>query len=431
MADITLAEFNGSVWLVGGDSFFDDLLANTLPPDISIELVQCESQSDVHELWTQHCGVPNEGSMPWVINPQIVNRIRGRSPDYAVFFAQWSAFLDHDALAVVRAAASWAAENAAMPVRLAEYLDPAGPQAMADLSRLRAQLIEDKLVEAGVARERIGRLRRDIADVAGMPQESQRIDIVVRPTEPPPLFQLSISARPAARRGPARWRPPPAPRVRCSGRPAARPGRCCAPPPRPARRTDASALSARPRTRFCLRRRPRSASPRRSTLRSCRAPPPVCGLRASAPRAPGVSARGAQNPASVRAGERGEAAQPHLRPAAQRQQRHHPVARHLHRLPLATQPLGAGQRHLFAVRRRYRRSTPCRRRPSPCRASSSPPAATKVSASSSAGSSAGWPHSMPASPSWRVNSSKAKASIGSVFLPYGRRSRKRGAASPR
>ena len=180
MADITLAEFNGSFWLVGGESFIDDLLANTLESDISIELVQCESQSDVEELWTQHCGVPKEGSMPWVINPQIVNRIRGRSPDYAVFFAQWSSFLDHDAVAVVRAAASWAAENAATPVRLAEYLDPAGPQAMADLSRLRAQLIEDKLVEAGVERARIGRLRRDIAEVAGMPQESQRVDIVVR-----------------------------------------------------------------------------------------------------------------------------------------------------------------------------------------------------------------------------------------------------------
>ncbi len=180
MADITLAEFNGSVWLVGGENFFDDLLANTLPADISIELVQCESQTDVDDLWTQHCGMHNEGRMPWVINPQIVQRIRGRSPDYAVFFAQWSAFLDQDALAVVRAAASWAAENAAMPVRLAEYLDPAGPQAMADLSRLRAQLIEDKLVEAGVERARIGRLRRDIAEIVGMPQESQRIDIVVR-----------------------------------------------------------------------------------------------------------------------------------------------------------------------------------------------------------------------------------------------------------
>ncbi len=180
MADITLAEFNGSVWLVGGDSYFDDLLANTLASDISIELVQCESQSDVHDLWVQHCGMPSEGSMPWVINPMIVTRIRGRSPDYAVFFAQWSAFLDQDAVAVVRAAAGWAAENPAMPVRLAEYLDPQGPQAMADLARLRAQLIEDKLVETGIDRARIGRIRRDVSDIAGMPQESQRIDIIVR-----------------------------------------------------------------------------------------------------------------------------------------------------------------------------------------------------------------------------------------------------------
>lgn len=180
MADITLAEFNGSFWLVGGESFIDDLLANTLESDISIELVPCESQAEVYDLWTQLCGAPAEGGMPWVINPLFVNRIRRRAPDYAVFFAQWSAFLDQDAVAVVNAAAIWATENPSLPVRIAEYCDPAGPQAMADLARLRAQLIVGKLLEAGIDPARIERIRRDIAEIPGMPQESQRVDIVVR-----------------------------------------------------------------------------------------------------------------------------------------------------------------------------------------------------------------------------------------------------------
>jgi outer membrane protein OmpA-like peptidoglycan-associated protein len=182
MADITLAELNGRVWLVGGEGYLQDLLANTLGNDVSIELVQCERQSEVRELWVQNCGEPADGTdgMPWQIHPNIVARIRRRSPDYAVYFAQWSVLLDAEALAVINAAALWARENSEVPVTLAEYLDPSGPSAIADLSRLRAQLIEDKLAESGIARERIVRERRDVADVPGMAQESQRVDIIVR-----------------------------------------------------------------------------------------------------------------------------------------------------------------------------------------------------------------------------------------------------------
>ena len=39
MADITLAEFNGSVWLVGGEDYVDDLLANTLPAKLMLPLI--------------------------------------------------------------------------------------------------------------------------------------------------------------------------------------------------------------------------------------------------------------------------------------------------------------------------------------------------------------------------------------------------------
>src|SRR5580698_9150122 len=64
MADITLAEFNGRVFLVGGEAYLDDLLANTLAKEVSIELVQCERQSAVHELWVQHCGEPQSEGLP-------------------------------------------------------------------------------------------------------------------------------------------------------------------------------------------------------------------------------------------------------------------------------------------------------------------------------------------------------------------------------
>ena len=181
MADITLAEFNGRVWLVGGEVHIDDLLANTLTPDVSIEMVRCESQSEVHGLWVQNCGEPASAGMPWIIHPNIADRIRRSSPDYAVYFAQWSAMLDHDAMAVIRAAANWWLQHPEAPVILAEYLDPAGPQSMVDLSRLRTQLIEEKLAESGVAPSQITRELRNVADVPGMAQESQRVDIIVRP----------------------------------------------------------------------------------------------------------------------------------------------------------------------------------------------------------------------------------------------------------
>ena len=180
MADITLAEFNGRVWLVGGEAHLQDLLANTLPADISTELVQCERPEDVHNLWVQLCGQPEVGGMPWQIHPNIVARIHRTWPDYAVYFTQWSAMLDAEALAVINGAALQAKQNPDMPVILVEYIDPEGPQAMADLSRLRAQLIEDKLAESGIDRARIARERRNVSDVPGMGQESQRLDIVVR-----------------------------------------------------------------------------------------------------------------------------------------------------------------------------------------------------------------------------------------------------------
>jgi hypothetical protein len=182
VADILLAEFEGRVWLVSGEEHLDDLLANTLSPDVSVELVPCQSVAAVRDQWAQHGGDPSAG-MPWLVHPNIVARVigatRGASPDHAVTFGPWSVLLDQAALAVIAAAAAQANQRPEATVTLAEYLDPAGPQAIADLSRLRAQLIEDQLAANGVPRERISRVRRTVSEVPGMAQESQRVDILL------------------------------------------------------------------------------------------------------------------------------------------------------------------------------------------------------------------------------------------------------------
>src|SRR5215469_12439377 len=86
MADIVLAEHRGQTWLVSGERYIDDLLANTLPRDVSIEFVACESQSEVNVLWVQNCGQPSVGGAPWIIHPAIATRIRGSVAGHSVFF---------------------------------------------------------------------------------------------------------------------------------------------------------------------------------------------------------------------------------------------------------------------------------------------------------------------------------------------------------
>lgn len=179
MADITLAECGGQVWLVGGVEYMSDLLANALPPNISTEIVQCESAQDVMRMWEQN-NPDGDGSSAWQIHPAIVSRIKRASPDFAVYFTQWSALLDADALAVVNAAAAQARALAEAPVRVATYL-PADPaRNLVSLARLRAQMIEDALIEAGVEAGRFLRETREAGSVPGMGDESQRVDVIVR-----------------------------------------------------------------------------------------------------------------------------------------------------------------------------------------------------------------------------------------------------------
>lgn len=180
MADIVLAECQGRAWLVSGEQYIDHLLANTLPEHVSIELVACESKSEVDALWVQHCGPPAEYSAPWLIHPGVTNRVRRGNADHAVFFAQWSAKIDDDAKTVIRSAATWAKQNMEFEVLLVRYVGPDAPSALHDLANLRAGLIESELVTLQIAPGRIRRETRDVTAIPGMPEESQRVDILVK-----------------------------------------------------------------------------------------------------------------------------------------------------------------------------------------------------------------------------------------------------------
>jgi hypothetical protein len=155
MADILLAECQGQMWLVSGEEHIDDLLANTLAPNLIIEFRACESKSAVRALWVQHCGEPVSAVAPWAIHPAIAARLRPRPPGGRVFFSAWSAMLDDDARAVVVAAA---AACGAAGVVLTRHAGEGDAPAVADLANLRCGLIEALLVTHGVAPERIVRV---------------------------------------------------------------------------------------------------------------------------------------------------------------------------------------------------------------------------------------------------------------------------------
>jgi hypothetical protein len=181
MADIVLAEHQGRAWLVSGEPYIDELLANTLPSDISIEFVACVSHADVISLWVQNCGDQTASRQPWLINPLIIDRIRRSAPGHSVFFGQWAAMLDEDAHSVIRAAADRAQQYPGASVTLACYIDPDGPQMISDLANLRRSVIEAELAALGIARSRMIRARMDKTDVSGVGPETGRIDIIINP----------------------------------------------------------------------------------------------------------------------------------------------------------------------------------------------------------------------------------------------------------
>ncbi len=178
MADITLAEFNDRVWLVGGENYIDDFLFNSLPPEITVEIVPCDSLQEVTRMWTQLCSDIDPTAMPWAINPAIVDRVRRKLSGHSVYFAEWSASIEKDGRAVIATVAEWWRDNKVALIDVVDFLAPNAPKSAANLSQLRGQLVEEALVEAGVAVAQITRVTREPGK--GHRQDSQRIEIAGR-----------------------------------------------------------------------------------------------------------------------------------------------------------------------------------------------------------------------------------------------------------
>jgi hypothetical protein len=74
MPHVVLAHFNDTWWLVKGVSHLNDMLSATEGPDVEIALVTCSGWPDVMKRWEE----PEEGKLPWAINPKIVERLKSR-----------------------------------------------------------------------------------------------------------------------------------------------------------------------------------------------------------------------------------------------------------------------------------------------------------------------------------------------------------------
>ena len=176
MADVVLAECGGQAWLVGGEQYIDDLLANTLSPDVSIEVVACESKLAVNALWRANGG--EDVASMWLIHPAIVSRAKGVVVGGVpgLQFAAWSASLDKLAEAVLQTAADALARDAALVLVLVRHAKAEAPAMEAELGSLRCGLVEAGLGGLGVA---AGRISREVRGVDG-PGQADRIDVVVR-----------------------------------------------------------------------------------------------------------------------------------------------------------------------------------------------------------------------------------------------------------
>ncbi len=100
---------------------------------------------------------------------------------FIVFFHAWSAELDPAAKDVVSAAANAARANPSARVEVVGFASTVGSrQANLYLSLLRAQIVSDRLAEAGIAAGRIGRVGEGSVTSVDNPQEARRVEIVVR-----------------------------------------------------------------------------------------------------------------------------------------------------------------------------------------------------------------------------------------------------------
>jgi hypothetical protein len=180
MVDIILAEHSGQAWLVSGEQYIDDLLANTLAGNVSIEIVVCESDSEVAELWHRHGAEPAGAHQPWLIHPGIVARIRREAPGHSIYFPEWSAMLDKEARRVIQSAAAWAQQFAEAAVALVRYPEAGESRPTRELAGLRLSLVESELEALGIDAARFVRVTRAVAEGPSVGPLAQRVDIEVK-----------------------------------------------------------------------------------------------------------------------------------------------------------------------------------------------------------------------------------------------------------
>ncbi len=175
--DILLADCSGQGWLVRGEQYIDDLLANTLPPDVSIEVVPCESKSALDDLRARYAGEWDTDAVMWLIHPAIVNRARGQTGVITITFPEWSAALDGAADAAIAAAAKAVLQQDGRSLVLMRHLDPDGPAIAAQMANVRSLVLEQRLAERGVPPDRVSCETQDVT-AAG---QGDRIELLIRP----------------------------------------------------------------------------------------------------------------------------------------------------------------------------------------------------------------------------------------------------------
>jgi OOP family OmpA-OmpF porin len=99
---------------------------------------------------------------------------------FVVFFQEWSAAIDDPALQVAAQAATLAKANPTQTVVVTGYADPSGSKRANELmSQLRAEMVFDALVAAGVPATSIQRGGNGAIEYALNSQESRRVTIAI------------------------------------------------------------------------------------------------------------------------------------------------------------------------------------------------------------------------------------------------------------
>ena len=172
MADVTLAEINGQYWLVRGDRYVDAVLADALPAGVSVEVVPCATRAEAWAMWETDDADPRD--MPWMINPLLARRMCGGANEATIRFTAWSAMLSDVAQAELAAAADWLRAEPAGRLTLRQFCPADPPAGLADLQRLRGQLVGAAIVGKEAGAPRID----GVTETSAETEDTERLDII-------------------------------------------------------------------------------------------------------------------------------------------------------------------------------------------------------------------------------------------------------------